>query len=70
MTPIEIGTALGTAVVLIIIGIDKWKEHRAKKKGLSANPTRCGEHAVKLGIIETEITNIKADIAEIKKKIG
>lgn len=65
VTGVAAGTALGWRLY------DGWKEKRLTKEyELKDNPDRCREHDIKIAEIQTEITNIKDDIREIKAKIN
>jgi hypothetical protein len=61
-----------TATLATLMIYNAWtarKEWRAQKRGLSANPTRCTEHAVALATLKADVGNIKEDIKEIKGKL-
>lgn len=52
MTPVEIGSAVCAGIIGSFLAWREWKEKRAQKRGLRANPARCEDHERRLRFIE------------------
>ncbi len=66
----ELASLTGNVIVGGYLGWKGYKERRARKRGVLANPQRCIDHEVKLARIDERLGHVEEDIHDIKQRIG
>lgn len=66
----DVGEVAAVTILGGMLGIQKWREKKARRNGLLPNPKRCEDHEKRIAINEKENAELKTHVMYIRETVA